>query len=274
MSSSSSGRSRRPPARRKTSQSRSCGETQRKRAKGPKATTGHNSRVKIWMYRQGLGDCFLVSLPQGKGGRPFNLMIDCGVILGTPDPTSIMTRVVNSIVEATGGDSSTGTKGEIDLLVATHRHWDHLSGFVQASEAFEQLQINEAWLGWTENPEDTLAEKLGRERDQALAALQRSVDQLHLAGATEAADEIRGILSFFGVTKGGSTTADALAKVRSMAGSNLRYRDPQKDAPIPLGDSRATIYVLGPPRDEKMLGKLSHRKLTLRPTVLPRQPSP
>ena len=77
------------------------------------------------MYRQGLGDCFLIALPRSDGStRPFYLMIDCGVVLGTADPNTIMTKVMDHIVSTTGG--------QIDLLVATHEHWDHLSGFVQA----------------------------------------------------------------------------------------------------------------------------------------------
>ena len=254
MNSASSGQSRRRATGRTGTKPRQGGDTRHKPAKRAK-TSKRSGRVVIRMYRQGLGDCFLVSLPQGKGGRPFYIMIDCGVILGTRDAAKIMTDVVNNIVETTGGDFAKGTKGKIDLLVATHRHWDHLSGFVQASDAFKQLQIHQTWLGWTENPQDDLAQKLGRERDQALAALQKSVDQLRLAGASEAADEISGILSFFGAAKGGQTTKDALAQVRNMAGSNLHYCDPEKDAPVRLGDTRATIYVLGPPRDEKMLGK-------------------
>jgi glyoxylase-like metal-dependent hydrolase (beta-lactamase superfamily II) len=78
-------------------------------------------RAKVRMYRQGLGDCFLISLPRNDGGsRPFYVMIDCGVVLGTPDPGTIMKQVMDNIVEVTGG--------EIDILIATHEHWDHLSG--------------------------------------------------------------------------------------------------------------------------------------------------
>ena len=32
------------------------------------------------------------------------------------------------------------TDGEIDLLIATHEHWDHLSGFVQAAEFVRQAE--------------------------------------------------------------------------------------------------------------------------------------
>ena len=103
--------------------------------------TSHES-VKVRMYRQGLGDCFLVTLPR-EGAAPFYLMIDCGVILGTTDAAAKMQNVVKDIIKT--------TNGHIDLLIATHEHWDHLSGFVQARELFDQLQIDQVWLGWPEN---------------------------------------------------------------------------------------------------------------------------
>ena len=58
-------------------------------------------------------------------------MIDCGVVLGTPSPQEKMVPVVNDIMETTGG--------RVDLLMVTHEHWDHLSGFIQARVAFKGL---------------------------------------------------------------------------------------------------------------------------------------
>jgi hypothetical protein len=197
------------------------------------------------MYRQGLGDCFLVSLPR-KPGRPYYVMIDCGVILGTADSTTIMTKVVENIVATTGG--------EIDLLIATHEHWDHLSGFVQAKEPFDKLKVREVWLGWTENIKDDLTKKLKDEKNKALAALRMGLSHLQLAGAEDAAAELGGILEFFGAAKGASTS-DALDNVRKKT-PNLRYCLPT-DAPIEPDGTGARFYVLGPPHDEKKLRKIN-----------------
>jgi len=199
------------------------------------------------MYRQGLGDCFLISLPRtDRSGRPFYVMIDCGVVLGTPDPKPIMTQVIEDIVNTTGG--------EIDLLVATHEHWDHLSGFVQAQEAFDKLKIGQVWLAWTEDPKDELAQELKTEKTQALAALRMGLSQLQLAGDSEGAEELGGILEFFGAARG-ATTADALNSVRAKV-SEPHYCRPT-DAPMVLAGSNATFYVLGPPHDKKMLRKIN-----------------
>ena len=207
-------------------------------------------RAKIRMYRQGLGDCFLITLPRTDGvDRPFYMMIDCGVILGTSDPGPIMTEVVENIIATTGG--------EIDLLVGTHEHWDHLSGFIQAQEAFDRLTVHEVWLGWTENHRDSLTRKLKWERDQALTSLRLGLSRMQLAGGAhvDEAIELGGILEFFGAAKGGST-GDALAYVKKKS-DNLRYCLPQ-DAPVQRAG--ATFYVLGPPHDEKLLRKINPSK--------------
>ena len=122
-------------------------------------------------------------------------MIDCGVVLGTADPGTIMTQVMDNIVAVTGG--------EIDLLIATHEHWDHLSGFVQAKQSFDKLtKVGEVWLAWTENPDDQLTQKLKKEKGQALAALRMGMSQMQLAGDSDGVAELGGILEFFGAAKG------------------------------------------------------------------------
>jgi hypothetical protein len=200
------------------------------------------------MYRQGLGDCFLIALPRSDGGKePFYLMIDCGVVLGTADPSSIMTRVMDHIVSTTGG--------KIDLLIATHEHWDHLSGFVQAKPSFDRLKIGQVWLAWTEDAQDPLTQKLKQEKSQALAALRMGLSRMQMGGDTDdGTEELSGILEFFGAANG-ATTTDALENVRAKV-SAPRYCLPS-DAPVVPQGITPRFYVLGPPHDEKMLRKIN-----------------
>ena len=200
------------------------------------------------MYRQGLGDCFLISLPRSDGSsRPYYLMIDCGVVLGTADPDTIMTKVMDHIVATTGG--------QIDLLVATHEHWDHLSGFVQAKPSFDRLKIGQVWLAWTEDPKDPLTQQLKQEKGQALAALRMGLSQMQMGGDTDGAEELGGILEFFGASQGARPPTDALENVRAKV-SAPRYCLPSDAPVVPQGIS-ARFYVLGPPHDEKMLRKIN-----------------
>lgn len=199
------------------------------------------------MYRQGLGDCFLMSLPRSSGSkRPFYVMIDCGVVLGTSDPGTIMNQVMDNIVEVTGG--------EVDLLIATHEHWDHLSGFVQAKQSFAKLKVGQVWLAWTENPDDELTKKLKKEKGLALSALRMGLSQMQMAGDADGVAELSGILEFFGLAKG-PTTADALGSVRAKT-AKPRYCLPTDPPVVPAGIN-ARFYVLGPPHDEKMLRKIN-----------------
>src|SRR3982750_2039003 len=96
--------------------------------------------VRVRMYRQGLGDCFLLTFPS-TSGDPFRMLIDCGVVLGTPDATTSMTKVMQDVAAETGGN--------IDLLVVTHEHWDHVSGFNQAQSEWNNIQVKKVWLAWT-----------------------------------------------------------------------------------------------------------------------------
>lgn len=203
-------------------------------------------RARVRMYRQGLGDCFLVFLKRSGDAPDYKILIDCGVILGTPDPATIMTKVVDDIVAT--------TQGEVDLLLATHEHWDHLSGFIQAAASFERLKVGKVWLAWTEDPADPLAAQLRNERKDAIAALQIAANTLRMSGGEAAAgdaDTIADMLGFFGAA-GSGTTSDALNKVKSMA--SVRYCRPS-DPPIDLGNPAARIYVLGPPPDPKLIRK-------------------
>jgi hypothetical protein len=215
------------------------------------SVNGDNYRAKVRMYRQGLGDCFLITLPRQEG-TPFYAVIDCGVILGTHDPKTIMEEVVQNIIDTTGG--------HLDLVVATHEHWDHISGFVQAGDLWKdsnKLQVDQVWLAWTEDSKDALAKKLRGDQQALRAALALSATRLRLGGDDRTAEEVTGLLEFFGAT-GGSTTSDALDVVKNLT-KNIRFCLP-KDEPVTLDGTGVKVYVLGPPHDEKLIKKYNPSK--------------
>ena len=204
-------------------------------------------QTRVRMYRHGLGDCLLVFLKRDKpGARDYRILIDCGVILGTPDAVTLMTGVVEDIVAATRDPDGTSN---VDLLVLTHEHWDHLSGLTQARASFEKLKFGSVWVAWTEDPNDPVAKQLRGERGSALALLQRSVAALAAAGDTEQADTVANLIGFFGAV-GEGTTAAAFDYGKGRA--PLRFCRPA-DPPTDLGDPAARIYVLGPPTDPKLI---------------------
>jgi hypothetical protein len=209
------------------------------------------------MYRQGIGDCFLLSFP--RQGKPFHMLIDCGVIGGTRDGDDFMRRVVEDIKSTTADDSGPDSKGRIDVLVVTHEHWDHVSGFVQARDAFEQIGIDEVWLAWTEDPKDKLAKKLREGRKTALAALQRAALRLG-AAQPDKAKALMEFLTFHGPGALGAASTESAMDLARQAGKTLRFCRPS-EGPIRLpGVERVKVYVLGPPENEDYLHKSNPTK--------------
>lgn len=201
--------------------------------------TAPPSGVKVRMYRQGLGDCFLLAFAGEE--RPFYVLIDCGLIVGTPDASSKMKEVATDLRQATGG--------RIDVLVATHQHWDHLSGFEQAKEIFQPIQFGEVWVAWTEDPSDLLAARLRAKRETALRGLHAAAQGLRAADGTSRLDPVLGFFGELGADGRPSGLQNALEFVLSRG--NTRYHTPGRP-PLSLPGG-VRVYVLGPPRDEKLL---------------------
>ncbi len=250
-------------ANRKTAAARTKKKTTPSASKA--AASSKLGSLRIRMYRQGLGDCFLVTLPK-QDGSPFFLMIDCGVILGTANAADQMKAVVKDIIATTGG--------HVDLLAVTHEHWDHVSGFNQASELFAppgtaptngRLTVGEVWLAWTEDPSDTLAKQLRQRREEHVAKLAAFVAAmannplaLENADVSNTVNGVNEVLSFFGVdAKGGNTannTGAALDFARRLS-SKVRYCRPTDPPAALMSVPGVRIYVLGPPHDEQALRK-------------------
>lgn len=212
------------------------------------------------MYRQGLGDCLYGEIPRAQGD-PFRFMIDCGLVLGAEDAKNKMTRVMEHVVAS--------APAGLDLLVVTHPHWDHVSGFVQADEAFKKLTARAVWVGWPENQADPDAKRLREKFASAEKAVRAGVRALRgsaLGTDLAQADEAEALYDFLGAVEGdagfaaaGGTTLDGVGAALDKAGpgrANLRYCDPTKDAPWPIPGTEARIYVLGPPRDDASLKQM------------------
>lgn len=214
----------------------------------PTATTRKKARVTIRMYRQGLGDCFLLSFPKKSG--EFHLLIDCGVIMGTAKPEATMTQVAR--------DLEMRTKGKIDLLVATHEHWDHLSGFTQARDVFDRIKVGEVWFAWTEEPGNALADELRNERALRLRALRAAMAKMSAQPLSpslrEVRDGVQEILSFFGADgEGGGQTKEALDYVAKFKDAKLTFCRPKDSVRTLKGLEGVRVYVLGPPEDRAQI---------------------
>ena len=204
--------------------------------------------IEVRCYCHGLGDCMLVTLPK-QDGSPFRMLIDCGLHSAAKGGPETMRRVVADLVALTRTEASPG--GKIDVIVGTHEHWDHLSAFLQEAEAFSRMTVGEVWLSWADDPEDRDGRKLDRYKADTAAALTGAA--LRMAASGELPDVASGVEALLGFSFGakGERVRDARERLRHLA--PVRYLEP--GSVLPLSDVPGIrVYVLGPPRDLKLLG--------------------
>jgi hypothetical protein len=189
------------------------------------------------MYRVGFGDCFLVSLPTGGDGESHrHLLVDCGVHaqgnLGT------MEQVVHDIGAVTGR--------KLALVVATHEHADHISGFGSRAEDFARFEVGEVWMPWAMNDRDPQAVA---SRKRRLAMVDDLAKHFAVAGASAKAkaviENLRGNDKALAVLRGG------------FAGDpKVRYFEAGMEPEALKGLAGLSVQVLGPPRSEEFLRKM------------------
>lgn len=214
------------------------------------------------MYNTGsVGDCLLILFKTGKSIN-FRMLIDCG---GWNADTETILACVRDIHAVSGG--------VIDLLVVTHQHEDHVSGFNQARSEFDKFTIKKLWMSWIEKEDDPIAqilkEKYGKKLKELKAIAEVARTQLRAyakksysvkgfgkklqAKADLMEDTIRliefeqGVTHAKGLAAGKRTNDDAMTYVREKS-DDVDYRKPGEVVTIP-GLEGVRFFILGPPRD-------------------------
>lgn len=202
-----------------------------------------NDSLRLHLYCHGLGDCLLVEAARDEGGEPFWMLIDCGIHTSAKGGTETIRKVVEDLYAITP---------RLDVVVGTHEHWDHISGFHQAEDLFARFDVGEIWFAWTEDPQDPQGRRLDKFKVEATDALAGAALQLGAAPDTRAAEDLDALLGFVFGAKG-EKSRDAREKLRRL-GRNVRHLEPGTLAPLPDDVGGIRVYVLAPPRDEKLLG--------------------
>ncbi len=126
-------------------------------------------RLKLYAYNVGFGDCFLLQFQYADTSMK-HVLIDFGTTkLPTSGPRTIA-DVAKKIAEHCGG--------KLDMVVVTHRHADHMSGFDGTSgKIIAGLDPELVVQPWTEDPDidpDATAPAGSSQRGHALAARRRA----------------------------------------------------------------------------------------------------
>lgn len=227
-------------------------------------STEQINRVTVRLFNTGsVGDCILL-LFWKKELLSFRMLIDCG---GYNTSAAPIQAVVKNIINETGG--------ELDLLVVTHQHEDHISGFNLARDLFDQIDVKEVWMSWVEDETDPIAKILKRRYEKKLSDLKKKANQAlkKIKKLGQSHFEAHGInvamkmrqenlkatvelLEFenrsYAMASGGRrTNNDAMTYVKSK-GKKLQFKIPGDTIDKVPGGEGLRFYVLGPPREEDL----------------------
>lgn len=213
------------------------------------------------MYRQGLGDCFLLQFCEDDR-IICKVLIDCGTFDNNDSPQKLRAIAQNIIEEF---------DGKLDLLIVTHEHQDHVYGFLVAQDLWNKIKIGRYWLAWTEDPVNDLAKDIKRELSKKKQALHAALKMLAKVDSTTlSADQnkrLKGVkdivqseLSFQGISGRKNVTQEAMDYIRQRAAKgNVEYLYPGKITTVPkLSEIKA--LVLGPPEDAAKMKRMHSKK--------------
>lgn len=198
--------------------------------------------LRVRMYRVGFGDCFLISFPVDDGHS--HVLVDFGVHaqgnIGTLD------RVMNDLEAVTAKNLS--------LVIATHVHQDHISGFGEFAGRFSSFTVREVWLPWTEDPQDQEASRLRKKHTKLHAQIRQFYDGS--TAARKPSSTVDNILLNL------APNSKAMQVLRSgfLGNPKVRYLAAGKSFKVAGGIDGLTIKVLGPPQDPQFISKMDPPK--------------
>ena len=200
------------------------------------------------MYRVGFGDLFLLTFSSQKNSA--HVLVDCGV---HAKPTGSIGAAVDQLAAE--------TNKHLALIIVTHRHADHISGFALEAEKFAGFTVDRIWMSWFENPAEPTAvalqtnlAKVARSLQLAFAARGTGDNQYALM-----AENATGALDAAGTSLNGQ----ALAVIHGGFANKppidyLKAGDPAV-LPPSLSDMGVTAQILGPPIDPKLISQMDSK---------------
>jgi beta-lactamase superfamily II metal-dependent hydrolase len=220
----------------------------RKGSKNTAFRTSGLDTVRIRMYRVGFGDFFLMTVPAPD--EPQHVLIDCGVTRGKSGKGDLGTikTAVRHMADETGS--------RLALIIATHRHQDHIVGFSRCLAEFEKFKVDAIWMPFWET-------EYAPEVQAFQAELQSLAFDLRAAALaedrTDMTDDVLAMVeNATGMSlaegPGGGTNAKSLDLLKNKLGVKPNYyvRGQQPNIPEGLVRAGVTAEILGPPNADAL----------------------
>lgn len=202
--------------------------------------------IRIRAYNVGFGDSFLLDLP-GRNGR-VKILIDCGsVSFGASGQTT------ESVVQRIVRDVTVDGVAQIDVVVATHRHRDHISGF--ARDEWRAVKVREVWQPWTEAPDDPEARRLRIAQTQLADSL--VAGRQRLAATPNTSSWLVELVAAMGFNASVNDAANSMLR-SGFAGAPVRRYLARTREPVRaevLGGH--AVHVLGASRDVDVIARMT-----------------
>lgn len=221
-----------------------------------RAVPKQKTTVAVRMRNLGFGDSHLVTVSQGRA--VWRMLVDCGVhSQGQARPIS---ESVDEIIADLSQAAPEGKPPHLDVLVATHHHADHISGF--ALDAWEAVDVGQVWVPFVEDASDPGANALrtahSAAANQLLGLIQAAAGDTDRAGWSAS---LAGANAFAVNCLGNADATDRLLGRNGRHFANvpevkfLPHRDSAQNV-IDTGLPEVTVHVLGPPCDPAELRRM------------------
>ena len=202
-----------------------------------------DTKLLVRMYNVGVGDCIYLRVPDK--GRDYHILIDCGTISKLERLRNAIEHLKQDLPTVSGSGSRTR---RLDLLVATHRHADHIKGF--DPDLFEDIQIGNIWLSAAMDPAHPQAEETHELHSFAETTMQR-MNQLSLS------PQLRSMVSLYSLNNADAVKAlhEDLPKSNGIAPLYVHAETPADNLLQFRDEIQLTVLAPEPNIDHYYLGQ-------------------
>lgn len=207
------------------------------KSSAPKGGRKTKGALRVRMYRVGFGDFFLLTVPTKTGAQ--HILIDCGVHAGN---IGSMNACVQDLIKE--------TDRKLALVIATHYHADHLSGFASNFDEFAEFEVGMVWITNRLDPDNKGAAKFKAQIRSLAGQIQLMLGARTDEAGKQAQDKVQNAL---GIQLGAKDKEGDNEKALRLLTTGFKNKPPVRyyqgddtpELPIALKDA-ITAELLGP----------------------------